>query len=392
MNPRRRGAESAGASADLQVTACELLESVPDAVLGVDGDGCIAFVNAQAETMFGYQRDELVGQRIELLLPERFHAAHGRHRARYGATPTTRPMGAGLDLFARRRDGSEFPVEISLSPLDAAGRIQTVSVVRDVTRRHEYEKERERLLEVAGRARVAAEEALRSRAEAERLKDDLTNMVVHDLKNPVNGIAMMVRLLLHKGGLVDAQATKLVQIERTCRELLRLIGNVLEIAKIEAGQMPVAVESVVLAELVDEVTAEYGPVATHMGRSLRVAMDTDLPPVLADRALLKRVLVNLVANSLRHSGSADVCIEAAREAAGSPVTIRVVDHGRGIAADELGRVFEKFMSLRGDPSADTGLGLPFCKLAIERMNGTIALNSTPGVMTTFTVTLPRGNG
>ena len=372
----------------MQVSADELLESVPDAVVGVDTEGRIAFVNVQAERMFGYERREMLGKRVELLLPDRLRCAHAGHRASYHASPTTRPMGAGLDLLARRRDGTEFPVEISLSPLGATAGLQVVSVIRDVTQRRESEQERERLLEVAKQARAAAEEALRIHAQAERLKDDLTNMVVHDLKNPVNGIAMMVRLLLRKGSLADGQQTKLTQIERTCRELLRLIGNVLEIAKIEAGQMPVAAEQVVLAELADEVAAEYGPIASEMGRCLRIAVGTDLPPAVADRALLKRVLVNLVANALRHSGSAEVRVEAAPEPGGAGIAIRVVDHGQGIPAEDQGHVFEKFRSLRGDPSADTGLGLPFCRLAVERMEGRIALESAPATGTTFTVTLP----
>jgi signal transduction histidine kinase len=142
-------------------------------------------------------------------------------------------------------------------------------------------------------ARVA-EEALAARAEVERLKDDLTNMVVHDLKNPVNGIAMIVQLALRKGAdLPQSQRSYLLQIERTCREMMRLIQNLLEISKIEEGKMPVAREPIVLAEVVDEVTREYGPVAEQAGRRLTVAVATELPAAIGDRTLLKRVVVNL---------------------------------------------------------------------------------------------------
>jgi signal transduction histidine kinase len=199
---------------------------------------------------------------------------------------------------------------------------------------------------------------------------------------------MLVQLLLRKGNLSAAQETTIVRIERTCRELLRLIANVLEIAKIESGEMPVASELITLAEIVDEVAAEYGPIATEVERRITVAISTGLPPIVADRGLLKRVLVNLIANALRHSGSKEICVGAAPEPAGDRITVRVVDHGEGIPAADQAGLFEKFRTRPGDPTADTGLGLPFCKLAVERMQGRIALSSAPGAGTVFAVTLP----
>jgi signal transduction histidine kinase len=242
------------------------------------------------------------------------------------------------------------------------------------------------------RAKHAAEEALRAQEEVERLKHDLTNMVVHDLKNPVNGIAMMVQLALRKGhGLPEAQRNYLLQIERTSREMMRLIQNLLEISKIEEGKMPVTREPIVLAEVVDEVAAEYAPVAEQAGRRLLVRVGTELPAVRGDRALLKRVIVNLVVNGLRHSGSQEVSVEAAEDGPDA-VTLRVVDHGHGIPPEDQPRLFEKFRSLRrsptGDPTGDTGLGLAFCKLATERMGGRIAVRSVADHETAFSVTLP----
>jgi signal transduction histidine kinase len=243
------------------------------------------------------------------------------------------------------------------------------------------------------RAAQMAEETLTARQEVEHLKNDLTNMVVHDLKNPVNGIAMMVKLALRKGAeLPEAHRGYLQQIDRTCREMMRLIQNLLEISKIEEGKMPVATEPIVLAELVDEVVAEYAPVAEQTARRLVVAVGTDLPAAQGDRALMKRVLINLVVNALRHSGSDEVRIEAQHASDAGEVTLRVRDRGRGIAEADQARVFEKFRILRrsptDDPAVDTGLGLPFCKLAVEEMGGRISLASTPGDFTVFAVTLP----
>lgn len=243
-------------------------------------------------------------------------------------------------------------------------------------------------------AREIAEEALRERREIERMKDDLASMVVHDLKNPVNGISMMVELALRKGhDLPEAHRGYLQQIDRTCREMLRLIQNLLEVSRIEDGKMPVERESVALPELAREVLREYRPVAEQAGRSLRADLDESLPMVIADRALAKRVLVNLVANALRHSGSPEVGIRARvgeGEGGGREVHLEVVDRGRGIRPEDAARVFEKF---RSRPSAseapgDTGLGLPFCKLAVEVMGGRIALESLAGGETVFRVSLP----
>jgi signal transduction histidine kinase len=242
------------------------------------------------------------------------------------------------------------------------------------------------------RAAEVAEDALRAHAEVERLKDDLGRMVVHDLKNPVSGIAMLTQLALRKGAdLPEAHRGYLAQIDRTCREMMRLIQNLLEISKIEEGKMPVAREFVALAEVADEVVEEYAAVAEQGQRTVRMVVRRDLPPAFADRWLLRRVLTNLVMNAIRHSGSHDVEVDAATGPGPEEITLRVTDSGHGIAPEEQALIFEKFRSGRrsaiDEPADDTGLGLPFCKLAVERMGGRIGFTSRPGE-TVFAVTLP----
>jgi signal transduction histidine kinase len=253
---------------------------------------------------------------------------------------------------------------------------------------------RSRLYEAERRAHAEADAALRAQTEAEHMKDDLTNMIVHDLKNPLNGVAMLVQLALRKGGadMPDTQRNYLLQIDRSGREMMRLLLNLLDIRKIESGKMPVAHEPITLAAVAEEVAEEYAAVAEQTGRRLVVTVEHALPPAIGDRALLKRVLINLVMNALRHSGSREVRVEAMHDSAAARLALQVIDHGRGIAWDDQARVFEKFASIRrGDqhePSSDTGLGLPFCKLATERMGGEISLTSHPEIGTVFTVTLP----
>lgn len=250
------------------------------------------------------------------------------------------------------------------------------------------------LLEAERHAHAEAEAALRVRAEAERMKDDLTNMIVHDLKSPLTGIAMMVQLALRKGGasMSEMQRNYLLQIDRSGQEMMRLLLNLLEISKIESGRMPVAYEPITLVAVADEVAEECAAVAEQMGRHVVVTVERGLPPAIGDRALLKRALINLVMNALRHSGSKEVRVEATYDGGAAHLALQVIDHGRGIAWEDQARVFEKFASIRrGDqrePSGDTGLGLPFCKLAIECMGGEISLKSQPETGTVFTVTLP----
>lgn len=244
------------------------------------------------------------------------------------------------------------------------------------------------------RATVMAEEALFVREQTERLKDDLTSMVVHDLKNPVNGISMMAELALRKSdGLPAAHVGYLRQIQSTCAEMMRLIQNLLEIAKMEEGKLVVESEAVCLADLAEEVAREYALVAEQAGRQLKVDVPRELPAPYADRALLKRVLVNLVANAIRHSGSPEIRIEGREDPVAGAVALRVVDRGGGFEPEELERAFEKFRSVRrsaaGEPVSDTGLGLPFCKLAMELMGGRIDAESTPGEQTVFWITLLR---
>jgi len=242
-------------------------------------------------------------------------------------------------------------------------------------------------------AAALAREALEGRAEIERLKDELSAMVVHDLKNPVNGISMMVQLALRKGAdLPEAHRSYLQQIDLTCREMMRLIQNLLEISKIEEGKMPITIEPVVLSELVDEVLPEHRALASQAGRTIDVDVSTAVPAVAADRALLRRVLANLIGNAVRHSGSSIVHVAARTAPVAETILLEVRDSGRGIPAAQQERIFEKFASVPRSPSdepfRDTGLGLPFCKLAMDQMGGSLSLESAPGTGSVFTVMLP----
>ncbi len=243
----------------------------------------------------------------------------------------------------------------------------------------------EQLAQMAEKATRALEE----KRELERLKTDLTNMIVHDLKGPIGGILTVTQLALRKrGASEETHLKRFDQIQRSARDLLRMIENLLEIDQMESGRLELRVEAVEIEPLLQECAAEYRAAAEMAGQTLEVEVDGELPVLATDRWLLRRILNNLVVNAIRHSGSPATITLGARPQE-DRVEIFVADTGRGIPVEEQTTLFEKNRRApRGSHREDTGLGLVFCKMAAETMGGSISLSSKPGVGTRFAVTLP----
>lgn len=234
-----------------------------------------------------------------------------------------------------------------------------------------------------------AQRALAEKAELERLKTDLTNMIVHDLKGPIGGILTLTQLALRKrGASEEAHLKRFEQIQRSARDLLRMIENLLEIDQMEGGQLELRVEEVELEPLLEECVAEYRAAAEMAGQTLAVVINGDLPVLATDRWLLRRILNNLVVNAIRHSGGAGQ-IEVGARWPGEVVEVYVRDSGKGIPLEEQPHLFEKTCR-RGNKEhrEDTGLGLVFCRMASELMGGSIRVESSAGAGATFVVSLP----
>ena len=375
-----------------------LLEAAPDAMVCADADGRIAVVNAQAERLFGYGRDELIGQPVEMLVPDETRQVHPGYRAGYVADPAPRPMGAGMQLAGRRRDGTTFPAEISLSAIDTDEGILITAAVRDATERLESQAERERLLTQAERDKLE-----RQLHQSQRLESlgQLAGGVAHDFNNLLgvisNYAAFAAKQIARQApaGQWQSISDDIEQVEMAAGRAAALTHQLLAFARQEVIQ-PRALN------LNDIVIGVEQLLLRTLGEHVELITDLacDLPLVLADSGQIEQVLVNLAVNARDampgggkltiQTTSAQVGEPAAAQAGLSPgpyVMLKVSDTGCGIPRDVLDRVFEPFFSTK--PKGEgTGLGLATVYGIITQAGGNVRIYSEPGIGTTLTGYLP----
>ena len=375
-----------------------LLEAAPDAIICVDRDGRIALANAQAERLFGYTRDELIGQPVETLVPDAAREIHPGHRAGYLADPQPRPMGADMQLAGRRRDGTTFPAEISLSAIDTEEGILVTAAVRDVTERLESQAERERLLTQAERDRLE-----RQMHQSQRLESlgQLAGGVAHDFNNLLGVISNYAafaseQLSSPAPGLNLADVCDdITQIERAAERAASLTHQLLAFARQEVIQ-PRALN------LSDVVNGVEQLLLRTLGEHVELITDlsSQLCPVLADPGQIEQVLVNLAVNArdaMPQGGKltiqtavSDVGEPAATQLGLAParyVTLKVSDTGTGIPPHILDRVCEPFFSTK-PKGAGSGLGLATVYGIVTQAGGQLRIYSDSGLGTTFTAYLP----
>ncbi len=356
-----------------------LLEAAPDAMIIIGAGGRIELINAQAEKLFGYARAELIGKNVEALVPERLQAVHQHHRNEYVDRPKVRPMGAGLQLYGRRKDGSEFPVEISLSPLEIDSERVVTATVRDVTERKLAEEELKR----------ARDDAVK----ASRTKSEFLANMSHEIRTPMNGIMGMTELLLETT-LDAAQRDAADTIQYSARTLLTIINDILDISKIEAGMMQVEATPIDLRDIVRRAVQIGREAGSAKKLEFSLGIDDKVPSaVRGDPVRLSQVLTNLISNAIKFTERGQVAVSArlVRDAAGEVfVRFAVTDSGIGIPRDVLPRLFRPFVQADGSTTrkyGGTGLGLAISRRLVELMGGEIGVDSEPGKGSTFWFTV-----
>jgi PAS domain S-box-containing protein len=364
-----------------------LLETVPDAIVMVNNTGRIVLVNGQAESLFDYTKGDLLGKPVEILLPLRYRESHVGHRTRYFSEPKTRTMGAGLELFACRRDGSEFPVEISLSPLRTEEGTFAMSAIRDITDRKQLQQE----------LRAKNQELERQNQliqQANRLKSEFLANMSHELRTPLNGIIGFAELMHdEKVGPISAEHKEYLQdILNSARHLLQLINDVLDLSKVEAGKLDFAPERTDLKSVVGEVCDIVRALAAQKRIRLKTDIDPQLGFVEADVRSLKQILYNYASNAIKFTPDEGRVTVRVRAEGADRFRIEVEDTGVGIHPEDLNRLFVEFQQLDTGSSKQhpgTGLGLALTRRIVEAQGGRVGVRSIPGKGSTFHAILPR---
>ena len=371
-----------------------LFEAAPDATFEVDNLGRILSANTEAEQMFQRSKEELLSLTIEALVPDRFRETHLTHRATYAAHPVRRPMGAGIDLQGLRKDGTEFAVDIKLSPVGG----HVMCVVRDVSERREAEEKIKMLnqnLERGSEALAKANDALslqnREVQRANRLKSEFLASMSHELRTPLNTILGFSELLSEEnaGSLNEKQKRFVTHIQRDAHHLLELINDILDLSKIEAGRLELHLENFPMAVPAAEVLTSIRPLAAS--KSITVDSDLDTALILnADRVRFKEILYNLLSNAIKFTQAGGRVFVESSSMDGS-VGIMVGDTGIGIAPEDQEAIFESFRQASATTKGvreGTGLGLAITKRLVEQHGGKVWLESELGKGSRFYVTFP----
>ena len=357
-----------------QPVLASLLEFAPDALVVIDGDGQVLFSNRQMCALFGYSSQQLLGSDIDQLLPARYRAAHGTHRQRFLiGGGKVRAMGSGMTLFGLHHSGHEFPIEISLSPLQDGGRTLVAASIRDISAH----------LAIETRMRDAQQTADRANA----AKGRFLATASHDLRQPLQSLALLTGTLQRMVSDADVRAV-LTQQSQAITTMSGLLNALLDISKLESGAVQAQLCDFALSELLAELQHEFAPMAQERGLALHIDDSTDW--VHSDPALLGQILRNLLTNAIKFTRSGSVQLQCLVQA--GALRLQVIDTGIGIPAEHMGAICDEFYQVEVDPQTvrqGYGLGLSIVRQAARLLRTRLEINSTPGQGSVFALELPR---
>lgn len=484
----------------------QILDTAPDAMVVVDTDERILYVNFQTEALFGYERGELLGQKLDVLIPERFRMGHAGHVSRFFSRPSKRPMGSGLELFGRHKNGQEMAIEVSLSPVRGAKGPMVSAAIRDISERKRIEAQAKlnadrlasavesiqdafalfdsdhrlvlcnsvyrrmfgdllsgplvgrthdelleawmqdlafpnederarfrndriaawrdpkgafdvrtrdgRRLRVSDRRTVeggvvrtiwdltvdmelaeALQDARATAEAASAAKSDFLSSMSHELRTPLNAILGFAQLLRRdkKTPISERHQDRVDQILKGGEHLLRLIDDILDLSRIESGNISISTEPVDVTDVLDSVRTTLEPIATRAGLTLEIqAVPADIPLLSADRTRFVQILMNYGSNAIKYNRPNGKVKFTVSKGDGELVRVTVTDTGMGIARDKQDKLFQPFQRAGQEtgPIEGTGIGLVITKRLAELMRGTVGFRSTPGEGSQFWVDMP----
>ena len=359
---------------ELSSISQHLLQFSPDALILVDSKGVIQFANETVTTLFGYHPGDLTGQKMEILVPERFRIRHGAHMAVYARDPTNREMGARLnDLFARRADGSEFPAGIRLAAFRAGNDSFFAAAIRDMTERRA----------ISDALVAAREEADR----ANRAKSRFLATASHDLRQPLQTIRLL-NASLQKITQQSPEVNDLLhRQEQAIDSATRMLNTLLDINRMESGAVEPRIAPVSVADVFDDLAQEFSAIAD----SKRLSLEFSAAPfaLVTDRMLFTQLLQNLIGNAIKYTNQGGVKVTSSMDA--DALTLKVEDTGIGIPGDKLDRIFDEYYQVDTDGTKrlGLGLGLAIVREASRLLGYSVAVSSRLGEGTRVRVRIPR---
>ncbi len=356
-----------------------VIENVIDGIVLIDTKGTIISCNSELQKIFGFHEEELIGHKVNLLMPPDESSEHDHHLSRYIETGKAKIIGVGRELKGRRKDGTIFPVDLGISEIHEHGKQQFVGVIRDITERKKIELT---LIE----SREQAEAALKA-------KSEFLAMMSHELRTPLNGVIGMVQLM-RDSGLNEEQLEQLSVINDSSHALLTIIDEILDLTKIEGGRLTIKSEPFNVEALIDAIQTLLAPQAAEKGLKFSATLESDCSgAVVGDAGRVRQVLLNLIGNAIKFTEKGNVSLEATCRPVNAnkiALHISIIDSGIGISDEDQAMLFQVFSQIDSSSTrrySGTGLGLAISKQLIDLMGGEIGMQSNQDGGSTFWIRL-----